>query len=626
MMSMAGAQKGGRRTTSKAGALFEIVSPEISYRVAVIFCRNRAQATWLRNPAELCIWLFVRHDDAMTFNLGDIAGFLEKRLGRSSRAALDLTRLMIALVGLASSLSLPHDDWLPLSSFVFSLMFVWGLLIAFLPIISWSYDIKWSGLVMTIDFGIMAAIIVQHQSLMLFVPPYATLLLLALQRGNLLRLQLLAVLGLAALAAIFGQYVEPLILKSQPGNGEIPERAVFILLCVLALITIRMRGKYLQALQFWSDGLLIAGSHSQRIPLEFILGQIENRYPEATLVWIEDEDADCPRLYRWVGRSLVESPFPVVLWAKSEQWTLAEHGFMFDTNARQVLHRTEVVHPIVGKAKKAQIRFIEALGFVGWGLSFPIRVGEDSSRLFVLGTERPSVPALLEGIDVGIASEAVFERFHFQSAWRERAFIEARMALGRDLHDTVLQTMASLRMQIATMLLRPAMKRPSATRDAILQLQNTVAEEQRTFRETLDEGHRAATEPVDLNAILTNRMIVLSQQWDTDCRFIPTRGALMVNANTAMEVEFIIREVVSNSVQHGRAKSLAVRTSVAEGMLLLAITDNDGGRREVLENGTGGEIKSKSLARRLTSLGASAYADDIVKGTLLSIRIPLSRS
>ena len=562
----------------------------------------------------------------MTHSLNDTAGFLEKRLGRSSRAALDLTRLMIALAGLASALSVPHDNWLPLSSFVFSLMFVWGLLVAFLPIISWRSDIQWSGLVMTIDFGIMATVIIQHQSLMLFVPPYAALLLLALQRGNLLRLQLLAVFGLAALVAIFGQNVEPLILKSQPSTEVIAERTLFILLCVLALITIRMRGQYLKALQFWSDGLLIAGSHSQRIPLEFILGKIEIRYPEATLIWIEDEDSDRPRLCRWVGGSLVESPYPAVLWAESEQWTLAEHGFMFDTSTRQILHRTETNHPVVDKATKAQIRLIEAFGFVGWGLSFPIRIGEDSSRLFVLGTERPSVPALHEGLEVGIAIEAVFERFHFQSAWRERAFIEARMALGRDLHDTVLQTMASLRMQIATLLSRPALKRPSATRDAVLQLQYTVAEEQRTFRETLDEGHRAATELVDLNAILTNRMIVLSQQWDTDCRFIPTRGALMVNANTAMEVEFIIREVVSNSVQHGRAESLAVRTSVAEGMLFLAITDNEGGPREVIENGTSGEIKSKSLARRLTSLGASAYADDIVKGTLLSIRIPLSRN
>ena len=562
----------------------------------------------------------------MTHSLNDTAGFLEKRLGRSSRAALDLTRLMIALAGLASALSVPHDNWLPLSSFVFSLMFVWGLLVAFLPIISWRSDIQWSGLVMTIDFGIMATVIIQHQSLMLFVPPYAALLLLALQRGNLLRLQLLAVFGLAALVAIFGQIVEPLILKSQPSTEVIAERALFVLLCVLALITIRMRGQYLKALQFWSDGLLIAGSHSQRIPLEFILGKIEIRYPEATLIWIEDEDSDRPRLCRWVGGSLVESPYPAVLWAESEQWTLAEHGFMFDTSTRQILHRTETNHPVVDKATKAQIRLIEAFGFVGWGLSFPIRIGEDSSRLFVLGTERPSVPALHEGLEVGIAIEAVFERFHFQSAWRERAFIEARMALGRDLHDTVLQTMASLRMQIATLLSRPALKRPSATRDAVLQLQYTVAEEQRTFRETLDEGHRAATELVDLNAILTNRMIVLSQQWDTDCRFIPTRGALMVNANTAMEVEFIIREVVSNSVQHGRAESLAVRTSVAEGMLFLAITDNEGGPREVIENGTSGEIKSKSLARRLTSLGASAYADDIVKGTLLSIRIPLSRN
>lgn len=532
--------------------------------------------------------------------------------------------MTVALVGIVSGLSLARGTLLPLSTFIYALMLVWSLMIVVMPIISWGRDVQLAGFVMTADLGIIAAIIVWHQQLTLFILPYALLLFLAMHRAFLDRLQLAAIAGVSILLAIFGTVNAPLVLPPRLDALTV-ERVLFVLLCILVLVSIKSRLRYLQKFQLWSDGLLITGTHSQRIPLEFILERIQSRYQGSQLAWVENEDADNPRLLRWNTGTLSEAIFPSSLWAPAKPWMLTERAFMFDTDNGRILHRAEVEHPVVNTKVEAQIPFIQALGIAGRGMSFPVRLADESARVFIWDTGRPSVPALREGIEVGRAVEAVFERFHFQGAWRERAFLEARTALGRDLHDTVLQTMASLRMQIATILSRPSVGEDSEVHSAILQLQATVAEEQRTFRELLDEGHRASTEAVELNAILANRLLALSKQWGINCAFVPSPDALMVDGNTAVEVEFIIREVVSNSVQHGRARSIVVRISLVDGMLLLAITNNEDRPRELIENGTDGGIKSKSLTRRLTSLRASAYADGVVKGSLLSIRIPLSR-
>src|SRR3546814_12381219 len=49
-----------------------------------------------------------------------------------------------------------------------------------------------------------------------------------------------------------------------------------------------------------------------------------------------------------------------------------------------------------------------------------------------------------EGIDLFL------ERHFFFLARRQRTFAEARQALSRDLHDSVLQTLAALRVRLAT--------------------------------------------------------------------------------------------------------------------------------------------------------------------------------
>jgi signal transduction histidine kinase len=81
--------------------------------------------------------------------------------------------------------------------------------------------------------------------------------------------------------------------------------------------------------------------------------------------------------------------------------------------------------------------------------------------------------------------------------------------------------------------------------------------------------------------------------------------------------------VVSNAVQHAKAKRLSFRMSLVDNALMLAVRSLDRGWRENLTPGS--PVSSRSLARRLAYLGASAYADESESGDLISIQIPMTR-
>jgi signal transduction histidine kinase len=545
-----------------------------------------------------------------------------RRFGRSTRASLDIARVSVALAGIAPCLFMDPRS-LPLSCFLFALMLAWAIFVAVMPLLSWQRDIRASALVLTIDFGIIGAIIALSSTLTLVALPYALLLFLLLQGVFFRVLQAIIIIAVIAILATFGTTAEPVVGHGAVDTAVIIERSVFVGLSLLTFATIRTRRSYRRELRIWSEGLLIAGTHAQRVPLDFIVDQLAQVYGDRPMLWIVNEGDDDPGAFVREAGGLAELRLPDKQWKGARAALASERAFMFDAQDRRFVHHVEIERPGVGGAE-AVFDLIDALGLASKGVAIPVRTAEVSARILIGLDERPSIPALREAIEVGHAIEAVFERYTFQSAWRDRAYSEARMALGRDLHDSVLQTMASLRMQIATLLSDRKLVAAGPVRDAIEHLQTTVASEQASFREMLDESRRASTQQVELNQVLDERVRSLSAQWHIDCRLTPTEEPLMVDANAAVEVEFIVREVVSNAAQHGGAKTISIRLSLAGDTLLLSVTNDQ--KAGKLGPAQDDRIRSQSLARRLTYLRATAYGQDLGGGALLSIRIPLART
>jgi signal transduction histidine kinase len=229
---------------------------------------------------------------------------------------------------------------------------------------------------------------------------------------------------------------------------------------------------------------------------------------------------------------------------------------------------------------------------------------------------------LLETERAARLTEGVFERYFYLAAWRARAFADARHSLSGDLHDSVLQTLAALRLQIAS-LINDAETRPEAERTAQLEtLQSVIVEEQTRLRHILDESYRTSEQSVDLIAQLTECTAYLSRQWGIRCRLLSDEAEIRVDSNTAVEVEFLAREAAANAVQHADARALTFVTAIDENTLMLTLRSETSHRTAPSNDA---EVESRSLSRRLNALGGVAYSEDVHSGSLLAIRIPIKK-
>jgi two-component system, NarL family, nitrate/nitrite sensor histidine kinase NarX len=545
-----------------------------------------------------------------------------RRFGRSARAPLDAVRILCGLGGLVPFIAMTRaGQSVPPFIFIgFAAFTLWGVAVAIMPALSWRLDERLRTIVFLIDFAFILLLIAARLPSELWALPYAMLLFLNLTTDFLRVVRWIIIAVIICMLAVFGLSSDTNMFGGTFDGSLVLERGLFVCMAILTLIAIAATGQYRKQFALWADGLLIAGTHARAVPLGFIAQQLATQFTTDEIVWIEGADTQSPRIWRLDDGILVAAPHLDGAWRVAAELMQHEQTFHFDLSAERILRHGEKGWTEAVKAP-ATIALLRSLSETKCGVSFPVRLSDVSARVIILTGERPSLSALVEAEAASRAVEAVFERFVFQSAWRTRAVAEARLELGADLHDTVLQTMASLRMQIAGLLSRPNFG--DSVSSALEDLQTTVSEEQRTFRDILNESRRAAREPVDIVAILKHRIHALGAQWNITCDFTSSTDALMVDADSAVEVEFIIREVVSNAVQHAKAKRLAFRMSLAEQSLMLAVRSLDRGWREKLTAGS--PVSSRSLARRLAYLGASAYADESETGDLISIQIPLTR-
>jgi signal transduction histidine kinase len=117
---------------------------------------------------------------------------------------------------------------------------------------------------------------------------------------------------------------------------------------------------------------------------------------------------------------------------------------------------------------------------------------------------------------------------------------------------------------------------------------------------------------------------LLSRQWAITCTLTTDPASLWVSPDVAVEVEFLVREAVSNAVQHAKSSSVNVVAALRDDALFITLK-SDGATVLASETGASGVegVKSRSLTRRLNALNGRAYADPMERGVLLSIRIPL---
>ena len=375
----------------------------------------------------------------------------------------------------------------------------------------------------------------------------------------------------------------------------------------------------------WSERLQAVGLSFQKSLARFVVEQITHlmaaRY--CAFIWqmADDGIVHCEMLDAEGGRAL---PLPEKQVESLLGVTPREAPFLYSSQSSRVLLRSRLGILRNEKATDLTEALLDVFG-PGQGTSFHVQAGELRGRLFVGARHGWSPAALLRSLRIQEGVELFLERHFFFLAWRERTFAEARLALSRDLHDSVLQTLAALRVRLVTTIHGLASADVPNQLAELRSMEELVTAEQAHLRRLLAAHETPSDSRVDLGREVERCCRFIALQWGIDCQLNPVDRPMIVTAETATEVEFLIREAAANAVKHAAARRIMVSLAQVDDEILIALKDNPGTEPVSRESYTGDfELQSQSIMKRLGKLGGTAYFHNLSMNSLISIRLPSS--
>ncbi|WP_150293686.1 sensor histidine kinase [Sphingobium estronivorans] len=425
-------------------------------------------------------------------------------------------------------------------------------------------------------------------------------------------------LFLAAAFLLRGHYTALHVRAADPAMDGL----TVLLGCVIAASL--LSASILEArLVTWSERLQGVGLSFQKSLAQFIVEQVsalmDARY--CAFIWeeMDDEDVHCElsnadgtgrvtltpgQVERLMGVTPREAPF---LYSAASTHTLLR--------SRQGVFRHE-------KAEALAQAMFDLFG-PGQGISVFVQAGELRGRLFVSTRHDWSPAALLRALRIQEGMDLFLERHFFFLAWRQKTFSEARHALSRDLHDSVLQTLAALRVRLATTIHELSGADVPGQLAELKSMEELVTAEQTHLRRLLSHGDTSPHATVDLAVEAERCCRFIGLQWGIDCLPNLIEKSMMVSAATAAEVEFLIREAAANAVRHADARHITVSIAQVDDEILIALKDNPGSKPAARESYTGDfELQSQSIMKRLGKIGGTAYFHNLSMNSLISIRLP----
>jgi len=259
-----------------------------------------------------------------------------------------------------------------------------------------------------------------------------------------------------------------------------------------------------------------------------------------------------------------------------------------------------------------------ALGLVE-GLAIPVRSDAGEGILFLEKIPNLSIDHIDLGGEIGANVAAHFQRHALFEAAGESAEARSRLALARDLHDSVVQFLAGAAFRIEALKRSLASGRTiEAELEELKQLMLQEQVELRSFIAALRAGSQIALSDFakDLKALAER----LSRQWGIECSLTARPAKLTIPARLQRDAKQLVREAVANAVRHAGAKLVAIDMSTAEGELRLSLT-NDGARYP----GTGEHLQMpQSLMERVDQAGGNLEVSRGMDVTKVSISLPIS--
>ncbi|MCA1965320.1 MAG: histidine kinase [Flavobacterium sp.] len=202
----------------------------------------------------------------------------------------------------------------------------------------------------------------------------------------------------------------------------------------------------------------------------------------------------------------------------------------------------------------------------------------------------------------------------------EEAKKKEQLRISQDLHDNILNKLASIRFNLFALTQKPdetVIKRSIEYIDKIQSVESeirTVAHEL-NFESFLNKGNYRSI----LEQLIQNQ----KETYQTQCEFVitPDETIEMISALIKMNVYRIIQESLNNINKHANASMISLSLSIDEGFLYLSIKDDGiGFKVSKLKSGIG----LKNMESRAESInGRIKISSEINKGTKVSLKVKL---
>lgn len=546
------------------------------------------------------------------------------QLGRTPILGVTLARLAV-LVAWAHELEVlaaGNPDLRSFAQWTVIGYFSWNLLCIASVLFTPRWELVARPALLLVDFLVCATLVVLFRPLELPAILCCLLLLWASHERLGTSISCIAALGFI-LAFLFRNHYEPLAQSyALLSSSEYTDSASIFIGSLIALAVIGSH-LYQGRLKGWSDQLQAAGGNLSQPPIEFLLTRVAGLFNARAVHFLWEDMNDDALHYCGLSEG-VTSPQRI---AEEHMRPLLhppvrDRAFLFAAHSDDLFFRNSF-----GGLKFCRTpAYVDGLNTtfkIRRGASFAVSAGALRGR-FIIDCHHGWSPNLLAQCDS--ASDSVdlfFERSFFLNAWRDRAFAEARLALSGDMHDSILQTLAAMRMRFSALLPKLGKVLPEMQAAELAHIQKLIINEQGRLRQLLNESKRVNGVSQNLAESLTACADMLSSQWDIDCHACVDHPEIDIDRTTAIEVEFLVREAVANAVQHADARQVTIAAAVNGDALLMAFRNDGMPGQRVNGHGTIDGIQSQSLTRRLKLLGGTAYFDNINDKTLLSISIPL---
>ncbi|WP_336957776.1 sensor histidine kinase [Sphingobium aquiterrae] len=555
--------------------------------------------------------------------LGDIAD----RFGRSPMAILGIARLVVGFLIISYlGIAVMHVPELGRAArYGRWLVVAWIILFPATKLLSARMEMGLRPLLLLVDFQLLMIVVALLRQLELPALCCALVLLWAIHERLGRTITGLAAIGIILTLLVRHNYGPWDAVLAGTMDLSLIDSGTVVIGCLGSVAAIGV-GLRRSNLKLWADRLQAVGGNVSELPTGLLLGELAAicNARHCGILWrnLVTDEIVC---LRWEDGTVERlNPMPALATALLHP-RIPDTPFLFGRGSDEVLLRNTIGSLRLRAAPELMDAIMQTYG-LGQGAGFPVVAGDIAGMGFVALRHGWAAGALDQLMRIQESVEIFFERYYFLVAWRERSFAEARQAMSRDLHDSVLQTLAALRIRLATLRGRIGAPADAMLAQDVEGLQQLIIAEQQNLRKLLQQSARDADLEEDMSACLKRCASLAAAQWNVECLPILERDGIMVSRAVAIQVEFLVREMVANAVQHAHARKITVAVSVQDDQLVLAFRD-DSGWNGTKTNSEEGEkeiiVQSRSLKQRLSAIGGRAYFDRLDKSSIISVQIPI---